>query len=379
MFHLSQCLHGLREVAYAVRWCSLQQYMSGDSHGIKRYFSWGRYRTLVSAASMVAVTVLALEALSPALALSTQTGRWEVAEVLGTSYNSRIPLIRMKKIWDQQGHCGPWSKVEGSVTVRKTASGRFCQLASHPSCVSLYEPQHEQVRPEEHDEPPHPLLAQEITRTAIPNTFSSSEESIEESLTVPRASDRATAAVALRESSTLELRPKRSISPSLSRMASTAVDWSVECRQHERQQLQENQNQNHNAAVVDVDNLSNDGRRMSSLPKARMPSAITVNSDTNRTDIKSNNNFNYNSKSIRDHIDDINKRRDNQVRMFFLEKGMSPEEVCKVLPMIRRDSRLMSDMGFLAAKIQVCTASVGEREGREARAALFPWKCVPWL
>lgn len=78
--------------------------MSGDSHGIKRYFPWDQYRTLVSVAFVVVVTVLALEALAPALALSAQTGRWEVAGVLGTSYNSRIPLIMMKQIWDRQRH-----------------------------------------------------------------------------------------------------------------------------------------------------------------------------------------------------------------------------------------------------------------------------------
>lgn len=310
---------------------------------------------LVYVAPVVAVTVLALEALSPArgvVALSAQVGRWEVAGVLGTSYSSRKPLIRMKQIWDQQSHCDPWRKVGGSVTVRTSGSGCCCRLASHLTYVSLHEPQHEQARSEEHDKYPQPSLARKITRTVMPKASSSSEASTAVSLRVPRDADRATAAVALQESSTLELRPERSISPfRSSQMATTAVDWSVE-RQHLGQQQQENQNQNQNnsPAVVGDGNLSKERRRMPSLPNTKVQSAITVNTGTNRTDIRSSNN--------------VNKRRDNQVRMFFLEKGLSPEEVRKVLPVTRRDSRLMSDMGLLAAKMQVRTASVEAREGR---------------
>lgn len=45
--------------------------------------------------------------------------------------------------------------------------------------------------------------------------------------------------------------------------------------------------------------------------------------------------------------------RDNDVRMFLLERGLSQWEVRKVLPVIRRDPKLMTDIGVLAAKMQV--------------------------
>ena len=48
--------------------------------------------------------------------------------------------------------------------------------------------------------------------------------------------------------------------------------------------------------------------------------------------------------------------RDNDVRMFLLERGLSQWEVRKVLPVIRRDPKLMTDIGVLAAKMQVRAA-----------------------
>lgn len=48
---------------------------------------------------------------------------------------------------------------------------------------------------------------------------------------------------------------------------------------------------------------------------------------------------------------------DNDVRMFFLERGLSQEDVRKVLPVMRRDPNLMSYIGMLAARMQVGTAA----------------------
>lgn len=47
------------------------------------------------------------------------------------------------------------------------------------------------------------------------------------------------------------------------------------------------------------------------------------------------------------------RRRDNDVRMFFRERGLSKWEVRKVLVVVRRDPDLVSDIGALAARMQV--------------------------
>lgn len=45
--------------------------------------------------------------------------------------------------------------------------------------------------------------------------------------------------------------------------------------------------------------------------------------------------------------------RDNDVRMFLLERGLRQGAVRKVLPVMRKDPSLMSDTGVLAARMQV--------------------------
>lgn len=45
--------------------------------------------------------------------------------------------------------------------------------------------------------------------------------------------------------------------------------------------------------------------------------------------------------------------RDNDARMFLLERGLSQAELRKVLPVVRTDRELMSDVGVLAARMQV--------------------------
>lgn len=47
-------------------------------------------------------------------------------------------------------------------------------------------------------------------------------------------------------------------------------------------------------------------------------------------------------------------RRDNDVRMFLMERGLSHWEVRKVLPIMRRDPELVNDIATLAARMQVC-------------------------
>lgn len=58
-----------------------------------------------------------------------------------------------------------------------------------------------------------------------------------------------------------------------------------------------------------------------------------------------------NSSSVR-----IMRSRDNEIRMFLLERGVSQHEVRKMLPLMRRDPELMSDVGVLAGRIQVRAA-----------------------
>lgn len=54
------------------------------------------------------------------------------------------------------------------------------------------------------------------------------------------------------------------------------------------------------------------------------------------------------------------RKRDNDVRMFLMERGLSQWEVRKVLPVMRRDPELVTDIGVLAARMQV---RVGAGEG----------------
>ncbi|CAN0137902.1 unnamed protein product, partial [Ectocarpus sp. 4 AP-2014] len=46
------------------------------------------------------------------------------------------------------------------------------------------------------------------------------------------------------------------------------------------------------------------------------------------------------------------RKRDNDVRMFLMERGLSQWEVRKVLPVMRRDPELVTDIGVLAARMQ---------------------------
>lgn len=45
--------------------------------------------------------------------------------------------------------------------------------------------------------------------------------------------------------------------------------------------------------------------------------------------------------------------RDNDARMFLLERGLSQGELRRVMPVMRRDSRLISDVAVLATRMQV--------------------------
>lgn len=65
-------------------------------------------------------------------------------------------------------------------------------------------------------------------------------------------------------------------------------------------------------------------------------------------------------------------KRDNDVRMFLMERGLSQWEVRKVLPVMRRDPELVNDIATLAARMQVGVRYFERRRLRGGNCSLLP-------
>ena len=373
--------------------------MSGSVACSKRARPWNQCRLLSAAASSVAMPSIAASAVAVtllvafstargAVALSVQLGRREAVGV-GASCGGRAPLVSATDRWREKGWDNPRWKVRANVGA-DTSTCRFrWRLASSSVPASLHE-QLQVGRCEEKYDPPPPSLDREVASVATPKQSSTAV------VEVSMGADTVIESEALQEAVRLQLPPEPRIlptSPTVSAVDSSVVEYSQNQQHQQRQQQDEEEERQQSQqrqwpkrqsiTVGGRINISR-GRRWTPPRNSSVRSSKNIN--IGRNDITSGNQIatlsgissrgtnnlnNYSNNRNRTRSvttrskEDTKKRRDNEVRMFLLERGLSQEEVRKILPVTRRDPRLMSDIGVLAAKMQVCKIPRRRRGGVE--------------